>query len=153
MSLPVTVALRWACAAVLKQQPPWAFRAGGHRREYFRRQMGCSSQPYDGSDGITHQINRKWARRQSKRFEFAFTMNRSKIYLYIEQFSLKSNWRIAERCPYNQQVTKIKNENSLKDLGKIHIFFKCTYNGLQGWSHTRLQYVSTNFFNLLFYIG
>ena len=30
----------------------------------------------------------------------------SKIHLHVEQFSLKTNWRLAERLPYNQGCRK-----------------------------------------------
>ena len=34
-------------------------------------------------------------------------MNTSKIHLHLEQFSLKTNWKVTEGLPYNRAVRKI----------------------------------------------
>ena len=47
------------------------------------------------------------------------TMNTSKIHLDVEQFSLKTNWRLVERLLHKKDIKKIDIESSRKEKAAI----------------------------------
>lgn len=47
------------------------------------------------------------------------TMNISKTHLHVEQFSLKINWRLAERLFYNQGCKKNMHKESTRKGGEV----------------------------------
>ena len=74
-----------------------------------------------GKNYYTNELGSRW---QSRKMQNSLLpKNTSKIHLHMEQLSLKTNWRLAERLLYNQGFA-----NDMSDKGLLSKYINCSYN-------------------------